>query len=179
MIPYNAISGHCQSADPRPNRSTADPALSTLAHEQTETITDPFGDAWSDEDGEEIADICLSNFGRRLGGAGGSAWNESIAGGHYFLQELWSNDSGGCAARAAADRVSVAGPRRVRAGRRASFTARASVPHGRAVAYRWSFGGARRFASHVWARRGDYRVLVRVTDSNGNWGFGTLRVRVS
>ena len=48
VIPYNAVPGHCQSDNPRPNSSTADPALSTLSHEHIETVTDPDGDAWTD-----------------------------------------------------------------------------------------------------------------------------------
>ncbi len=180
VIPYNAVSGHCQSGNPRPNGSAADPALSTLTHEQAEIVTDPEGDAWSASDGEEIADLCLSNFGRRLGGAGGGAWDEVIDGGHYWLQELWSDASGRCAARAAADRVSVSGPRRVRAGRRAAFAARASAAAGRRiVAWLWSFGSRRPRASHVWRRAGRYRVVVRVTDSWGNWGFAVRVLRVT
>ena len=47
VIPYNAVNGHCQSGNPRPNASTADPALSTISHELAETVTDPYGNAWS------------------------------------------------------------------------------------------------------------------------------------
>jgi hypothetical protein len=179
VIPYNAIAGHCQSGNPRPNHSTADPALSTLAHEQTEVVTDPDGTAWSAGDGEEIADICLQDFGRRLGGTGGSAWNEVIAGGHYYLQEVWSNADERCAARAAGDRVSVRGPRRVRTGRRASFAARAVAPARRIVGWWWSFGARRARASHVWRVPGRYRVVVRITDSWGDWGFAARSVRVT
>jgi hypothetical protein len=183
VIPYNAIAGHCQSGNPRPNHSTADPALSTLAHEQIEVVTDPEGTAWSAGDGEEIADICLQAFGRRLGGAGGSAWNEDIAGGHYYLQEVWSNDDRGCAARAARDRVAVSGPPRVGTGRAALFAGRGVDPHGRIVGWLWSFGGGgvshRRRAVHVWRRPGLYRVVLRVTDSAGNWTFAARRVRVT
>ena len=180
VIPYNAIAGHCQSSNPRPNHSAADPSISTLAHEDTETITDPFGNGWTSGDGDEIADLCLSNFGRRLGGGAGAEWNESIAGGRYWLQELWSDAAGRCAARAARVRVSVTGPRRVRVGQRASFSARGSAPGRRIVAWLWSPLGSRRArASHVWRRAGRYRVAVRVTDSWGNWGFGARVVRVS
>ena len=54
-------------------------------------VTDPDGNAWIDARGEEEADLCLTNFGPSLGGPGGDAWNESIHGGHFFLQEEWSN----------------------------------------------------------------------------------------
>jgi hypothetical protein len=184
VVPYNAIAGHCQSTNPRPNRSTADPALSTLDHEQSELVTDPHGNAWSTASGDEIADLCLQRFGRNVGGAGGTAWNEVIDGGHYYLQELWSNDDRGCAARAARDRVSFATPPRVRVGTPVAFTGRASDPHGSIVAYLWSFGrgaGAshRRRAKHVFVRPGVYRVVLRVSDSAGNWAFATRVIRVT
>ena len=57
MIPYNAIVPHCQSDNPRPNASTADPTLSTISHELNETITDPDGNAWVDAEGNEAADL--------------------------------------------------------------------------------------------------------------------------
>jgi hypothetical protein len=80
-IPCNALPGHCQSDNPRPNASTADPALSTISHEQIETITDPDGDAWINSMGNEVADICSTRFGPTLGGSGDRAWNEVIQGG--------------------------------------------------------------------------------------------------
>jgi hypothetical protein len=182
VIPFNAVAGHCQSGNPRPNHSTADPALSTLDHEQAEVVTDPEGNAWSAGNGDEIADICLQEYGRALGGGGGAAWNEVIAGRRYWLQELWSNVDRACAARTARDRVSMAAPRRVRAGRRIAFSGRASDPHGRIVGWAWTFGGGGfaggRRVSHVFRRPGRYRVVLRVTDSWGNWAFARRFVRV-
>ncbi len=179
VIPYNAISGHCQSDNPRPNHSTADPVLSTIAHEETEVVTDPFGGGWSTTDGEEIADLCLEESGPVLGGGARGGWNQVIAGGHYFLQSMWSNATRACVARAPGDRVSVGGPRRVRTDGRATFVAHTSATGRRAVAWLWSFGGRGARVSHAWRRSGRYRVLVRVTDSWGNWGFGARVVRVS
>ncbi len=107
VIPFNAVFGHCQSDNPRPNGSTADPALSTISHEHSEMITDPLGDAWIDQNsGNEDGDLCLSSFGPAIGGSGSGAWNESINGGHYYLQEEWSNANQGCAPRARPDAVS-------------------------------------------------------------------------
>ncbi len=57
VIPYNAVPGHCQSENPRPNSSTADPAISSISHEHNETITDPDGDAWIDSSGNEDGDL--------------------------------------------------------------------------------------------------------------------------
>ena len=70
MIPYNAVTGHCQSGNPRPNASTADPAISTISHEHNESVTDPLGNAWVDSSGDEIADLCITSYGPALGGTG-------------------------------------------------------------------------------------------------------------
>lgn len=182
VIPYNAVQGHCQSNNPRPNGNAADPAISTISHEQIETITDPLGTAWVDGSGDEIADLCLTNFGPPIGGSGNSAWNESINGGHYFLQEVWSNFNGGCEPRAKPDSASF------RAGHAASrlsvwFAGHAFDPQGTIVAYRWSFGdGLRasgRRAVHRYAHLGQYHVALRTTDSWGNWALYAATVTVS
>jgi PKD domain len=184
VIPYNAVPGHCQSDNPRPNNSSADPALSTISHEQDETITDPAGNAWIDPDtGEEMADLCLSTFGPAIGGTGAAAWNEDINGGHYYLQEQWSNADGACEPRAKPDSLAfstapVAGPRGGLA-----FTARAHAGHGSIVSYQWFFGdrgsGHGRRATHRFGRPGSYRVVLRTTDSWGNWTFYARTVVVS
>jgi hypothetical protein len=174
VIPYNALDGHCRSDKPRPNQSAADPTINAIAHELAETATDPLGDAWTNDSGDEIADICLKRFGSPLGGSSGStAYNEVIAGGHYYLQELWSNAGHHCAAAAPAGRVAIRAPRWARRGARVHLTARASAPGRRVVSYRWTFGRgpgrrrARPAITHAWTRIGNYTVTVTVTDS---WG---------
>lgn len=182
VIPYNAVYGHCQSENPRPNASTADPALSTLSHEHNEIVTDPFGNAWISPSGEENGDLCISSFGHPLGGSGGRIWNEAIHGGHYYLQMEYSNDDGGCAARDEADRISFSEPGGVRVGRPARFRARARDPDGAIVGYAWFFGdrrrGRHRVTTHRFSRGGVYRVLLRTTDSSGNWAFSLRQLRV-
>lgn len=124
VIPYNAISGHCQSDSPRPNASTADPALSSLSHEHNEMLTDPLDDAYIDGSFNEDGDLCIdmTKFPPpTLGGSGSSIYDEVIDGGHYWLQMEWSNDDHGCAARDEADSLSTTGPGSVRAGNRATF----------------------------------------------------------
>src|SRR5205807_4455010 len=113
--------------------------------------------------------------GRPIGGSGPAAWNEDINGGHYFLQEEWSNHSGGCAARAKPVRAWFrATPVPPRVGS-ITFAAHAADPQGRIVSYRWFFGdggrGAGRAPVHRFAHTGSYRVVLRVSDSWGNWGF--------
>jgi hypothetical protein len=182
VIPFNAVPPHCQSDNPRPNHSDADPTLSTLAHELAETVTDPFGNGWFDPSGEEIADLCITEYGPNLGG-GNDAWDEVIGGGHYYLQELWSNADSTCEPRALPDSVSFTGPGSARAGRPVSFTARGTDPEGRIVSYAWSFesgkNGAGRVVRHTFSRAGTYRIVVRATDSWDNYGSASRTIHVS
>lgn len=184
VIPYNAVPGHCQSNNPRPNDSPADPAISTISHEQSEMITDPFGDAWVDPNsGNENGDLCLSNFGPAIGGSATSEWNENINGGHYFLQEEWSNHSGGCAPRARPDAASFRATLHSASGLSVWFAARASDPQGSIVAYRWFFGNghtaAGRQGQHRYWHPGRYRVVLRTTDSWGNWAYYAATLAIS
>ncbi len=124
VIPYNAVANHCQSDNPRPNSSPADPTISTLAHELAEIVTDPLGTSWF-EPGQngagdvEIADLCLTRYGPALGGAGGAgAYDQVIHGGRYFIQELWSNADGRCLPAAQADSASFRAPATVPGDRR-------------------------------------------------------------
>jgi hypothetical protein len=185
VIPYNAVSGHCQSSNPRPNSSTADPALSTISHEHNETVTDPLGTGWIDGAGNEDGDLCIQQYGPVLGGSGAAVWNQSIHGGHYFLQEEWSNVNASCRPRTASASVSFVSPARVRAGRALTLRghARDPHPHGKIVAFNWFFGdggrSSRRTSHHTFARAGSYRIVLRVTDSWGNWAFVAHTVRVT
>jgi PKD domain len=182
VIPYNAVAGHCQSNNPRPNSSTADPTISTISHEHNEMVTDPGGDAWIDANGEEDGDLCLTSFGPSLSAPGDTAWNESIHGGHFFLQEEWSNASSGCAPRAKPDSLSFGTARRAGRARSVSFTARGSDPEGHIVGYEWFFGdnhaSAGRRVSHTFRTPGSYRVMLRSTDSWGNWTFVARTIRI-
>ena len=182
VIPYNAVPDHCQSSNPRPNSSTADPTISTISHEHNEMVTDPDGNAWIDAQGEEEADLCQTMFGPALGGPGPTSWNESIHGGHFFLQEEWSNANGLCEPRAKADSVSFALARTPGRPRSVSFSGRGTDPQGRIVSLQWSFGDGRiafgRHVSHTFNTPGTYRVMLRATDSWGNWTSAGRTVRV-
>jgi hypothetical protein len=184
VIPYNAVPGHCQSDNPRPNGSTADPTISTISHEHNETITDPFDDAWTDGSGNENGDLCFTEFGPTLGGSGPVAWNEVIGGGHYYLQEEWSNDNGGCRPRDEADSISFSSPARSDARKRIRFAAHAADPDGSIVAYSWYFGagatvGHGRVITHAFKQPGIYQVVLRTTDRAGNWAFDSRTIQVS
>ena len=188
MIPYNAVPGHCQSNNPRPNSSTADPTISTISHEHNEMVTDPDGNAWIDARGEEDGDLCLTTFGPSLGGAGGAAgplstrWNETINGGHFFLQEEWSDADGGCEPWAKPDSVSFGQARAPGHSRLVAFTGRGSDPQGQIVSFEWFFGDGRtafgRRVSHKFQIPGAYRVMLRATDSWGNWAYSGRTIRI-
>jgi hypothetical protein len=185
VIPYNAVPGHCQSDNPRPNNSTADPTVSTISHEHNETVTDPLGTGWIDGSGNEDGDLCIQQYGPTLGGSGAAAWNESIHGGHYYLQEEWSNVQRSCQPRAQPDSVSVGAPARAGAGTpvRLIGHARDRNPGASIAAFRWFFGDGRtssgRTPKHTFTRAGSYTVLLRVTDSWGNRAFARRTIRVT
>jgi PKD domain len=181
VIAYNAIPPHCQSDNPRPNSSTADPTLSIISHEHNEIVTDPFDNGWFDGSGQENGDLCATSYGTTLGGSGGRVWTQSIHGGHFYLQQEFSNDSGGCASRDESDRASFS-TRHAKPRKKLRLTGHAHDPDGRIVAWTWFFGdgkvGHRRVATHKYKRRGVYRVTLRTTDSSGNWAFAVHRIRV-
>jgi hypothetical protein len=79
-----------------PNNDFADATISVTSHEHNETITDPYGNAWYDSQGNENGDKCAWNFGTPIGGSGSTAYNQQIGPGHYYLQQEWSNASSGC-----------------------------------------------------------------------------------
>ena len=99
--PYaDTVPAACDSGQ-HPNAGTdpgADATLNVASHEHNEAITDPFGSAWYDRKGAENGDKCAWTFGTPLGGdsTSGTAYNQQIGTGHYYLQREWSNKSGVC-----------------------------------------------------------------------------------
>ncbi|HSO99243.1 MAG TPA: PKD domain-containing protein, partial [Solirubrobacteraceae bacterium] len=165
-----------------PNGSTADPGLFSLSHEHSETITDPLGDGWIDGSGNEDGDLCIDTVAhppRAIGRTPNGAYDQVIAGGHYWLQGEWSNATGGCVTSAPSGWLRLRLPRTITAGQGAVFSALASR---RVVSLRWSFGdGANRggFRTvNTFRRAGRYQLTVRGTDSFGNWVFARSAVRV-
>ena len=87
--------------DPEGNPD-AEATIDTVAHETVEAITDPEGTGWMDPDGFEVADKCEigPQIGTPLGyAADGSPYDQLIGGHEYLIQEMWSNDDGGCVQR--------------------------------------------------------------------------------
>lgn len=71
---------------------SADGMASVIAHELTETITDPdwdLGRAWQDDQGYENADKCAWNYGPVYLTNGGSVANVKLGNREYLLQQNW------------------------------------------------------------------------------------------
>ena len=94
-----------------PNESPSDYAISGgVAHEHSDSLTDPEFNAWYSEKKEvveEIADKCRSaNAEKELGpplgtAADGVPYNQLINGHEYLYQQEWSNERAACEQRAA------------------------------------------------------------------------------
>jgi hypothetical protein len=91
---YSSGAQYCDEGQ-HPNGDYADGTLNVTSHEHNEAITDPLGTAWYDQQGNEIGDKCAWTFGT-VQGPNGAEYNQTINGAHYFLQQEWSNASGGC-----------------------------------------------------------------------------------
>jgi hypothetical protein len=97
-IPYaDTVSGACGTGQ-HPNDDDADATINLISHEHNEAITDPLGNAWFDRLGQENGDKCAWTFGAAHGSRGAEynqVFNEDNE--HkYYLQQEWSNLSGGC-----------------------------------------------------------------------------------
>jgi len=80
--------------DPNGNEG-ADGMASIMTHELDEAVTDPHGDAWYDNAGNEVADLCNFTFGSVYSTANGSIANVRLGARDFLLQEEWVNASGG------------------------------------------------------------------------------------
>lgn len=97
--PYLGADGGCTDVGAGqgfPNDVQADTTINTISHEHNESITDPLGDGWIANDGEEDGDLCAYIFGAALGGTGTGVYNQAINNHHYSLQEEYSNADSGC-----------------------------------------------------------------------------------
>ncbi len=96
--PGNADAGSClataASGSTAPNGGAfADSAINLVAHEGFESITDPVFNGWYYQDTEhEIADECIWKFGS----VASDGSNIALNGHGYLVQEMWSDEAGGC-----------------------------------------------------------------------------------
>ncbi len=89
----------CEDQTTSPNGNAgADGMASIVAHELEETVSDPYGSAWYDAQGEENADKCAWTFGAESTASNGSKYNITLGGLHYLIQQNWVNANGGACA---------------------------------------------------------------------------------
>jgi hypothetical protein len=98
----------CDPGEQHPNENASDATIAGgLAHEHSESVTDPELNAWFDSKGQEVADKCRTfktktEFGEPLGQApDGANYNQVINGDEYWFQQEWSNETLGCSQRLA------------------------------------------------------------------------------
>ncbi|HTR89127.1 MAG TPA: IPT/TIG domain-containing protein, partial [Solirubrobacteraceae bacterium] len=113
--PYVAgIKPECDFGEEHPNASPSDATIAGgLAHEHSESVTDPEINAWLDSREEEVADKCrtfkATEYGEQLGETTGTIgekpgkvkYNEIINTRLYLYQQMWSNEAGECMQRVA------------------------------------------------------------------------------
>ncbi len=160
-----------------------DDTLSSLSHEANESITDPHLNAWYDIEGFENGDECRNSdddYGTPLGGGAGALFNQSIDGGHYFLQQEWSNHVGDCAQRVTPATPEIADPGPVEGDKAASFDASASTPgEASIVSYHWDFGDGGSAGgpapSHTFAIGGGTFVVTLTLEDAWGLAYSTTR----
>jgi hypothetical protein len=73
-----------------------DAMISVIAHELSETVTDPLLNAWYDSSGYEIGDKCAWNFGSTYAAPNGSTANIKLGAYNFLVQQEFSNASDSC-----------------------------------------------------------------------------------
>jgi PKD repeat protein len=179
----------------KPNGDLADVVLKYMSHEDNETITDPFGNAWWDTaTGSEIGDNCNATgsvdfthgtdpnaFLPTLGGSssGGTLYDQLINGHQYYLQSEWSDGNVNCEMQPSAGAVvpSFTAAANVNPGASVSFNPSASSSSQGYTSTTWNFGdgsattfniGAPTSVSHTFATPGVYTVSLTLVDTKGN-----------
>ena len=97
---------NCDFGEEHPNGDASDATIGGgLAHEHSESVTDPELNAWYDAKANEVADKCrtfkaATEYGEPLGKApDGANYNQVIDGDLYYYQQMWSNQAGACVQR--------------------------------------------------------------------------------
>lgn len=86
----------CAEQTTTPNGDLAgDSMASLIAHELSESVTDPDLNAWFDQRGQENADKCAWHFGTTQTAQNGSQYNVVFGGTKFLIQQNWVNASGG------------------------------------------------------------------------------------
>jgi len=86
----------CEAQTVTPNGdSGADGMASVMAHESSETITDPDFTGWYDSAGNEIGDKCAWKFGPYVSTTAHGVYNQTFGANHWLIQMLWEDSRGG------------------------------------------------------------------------------------
>jgi len=91
-----------QNKLPTPNNSVAaDGMVNIIAHELSESVTDPIGTSWFNyPDYSENGDLCAWMFGKTKVLPNGSFYNVKMGTRPYLIQQIWVNARGGYCALA-------------------------------------------------------------------------------
>jgi PKD repeat protein len=191
--PFDATNPLCQDGN-NPTGSIAGGQINGgLSHEQNESVTDPMpNDAWTNgagaNQGQEVGDQCVSQYGRPLGRHNGAKYNQVINGHFYWYQEEWSNQTHSCLQRLTPAKARPHAKFTVAAGSglTLSFDARGSGAPGGIAEYVWQFNdafGAQTIEhttpkiSHTFPSAGAYSVgltiMAKDGTSTGNGGIVT------
>jgi PKD repeat protein len=191
--PFDATNPLCQDGN-NPTGSIAGGQINGgLSHEQNESVTDPLpNDAWTNgagaNQGQEVGDQCVGQFGTPLGMHNGAKYNQVINGHFYWFQEEWSNQTHSCLQRLTPTTARPVARFTVTAGSglTLNFNARGSSAPGGVAEYVWQFNdgfGTQTVEqkspriSHTFSSAGAYSVGLTVMakdgTSTGNGGIVT------
>ncbi len=193
----------CDSFEYPEGVGSVDAILDNASHENIETITDPLGEGWLDQIGQEVADKCLPPetfeiYGEPFGGTPatenesfeitpGTLFNEVIGSQDYWLQTVWSNSAGefqgGCEQRMVNAAFNI--PTGAQATAPVTFSGAPSGSPGDPVGYWvWGFGDGfqvgtpQATVSHTYAEPGEYSVTLTAVDAQANTNTITHTVTV-
>lgn len=144
--PFVPGNPHCDDGN-HPNGLSSDGELSGgLSHEQNESVTDPIpNDAWTNgagaDQGFEVGDQCVRQFGTPLGTSKGAKFNQVINGHPYWYQEEWSNVGHTCLQRLTPSGTAPTAKFKVTAGSGLTlhFNASGSTTSSGFIVYVWQF----------------------------------------
>jgi hypothetical protein len=183
-MPFDATNPFCQDGN-NPNGSISDGEINGgLSHEHNESVTDPIpNDAWTNgagpEQGFEVGDQCVGQFGTPLGTApNGAKYNQVINGHFYWYQEEWSNFTHSCVQRVTFPNPLPTARETVTAGTgtNMTFDASRSIVRGGAAAFSWQFNAvlnaptveqATPTIAYTFPAPGAYSTGVTVFNSDG------------
>jgi PKD domain-containing protein len=153
---------------PNGKASGIDDELSSLSHETNEAREDPLvGSGWFNSNtGAEGADQCRNtsdDYGPLIGGTPGvNGFNQNINGGHYILQQDWSNAANGCEQFYHLT-GSTFGPFKAKVGQKVEFSVKLKdFEGGHLASGKWDFGDGSKAnglkVTHKYKKTGKYHI---------------------